>query len=102
MFYMYAVVEGLPAAWRPPSALTPTATVERHPLGSLLVLGSTLDAVPAANPKTLALHHDVVASALDALAVLPFRYGTRRSESSCGPPSTAAHRDSLKGIGEGH
>jgi hypothetical protein len=76
MFYMYAVVEGLPAAWRPPSALTPTATVERHPLGSLLVLGSTLDAVPAANPKTLALHHDVVASALDALAVLPFRYGT--------------------------
>jgi hypothetical protein len=76
MFYMYAVVEGLPAAWRPPPALTPTATVERHPLGSLLVLGSTLDAVPAANPKTLALHHDVVASALDALAVLPFRYGT--------------------------
>lgn len=76
MFYMYAVVEGLPAAWHPPPAVTTTASVERHHLGPLFVLGSTLDAVPAANPKTLALHHDVVASALDALAVLPFRYGT--------------------------
>jgi hypothetical protein len=76
MFYMYAVVDGLPATWRPPPALTPAASVERHHLGPLLVLGSTLDVVPPANPKTLALHHDVVASALDALAVLPFRYGT--------------------------
>jgi Gas vesicle synthesis protein GvpL/GvpF len=76
MLYMYAVVDGLPAAWHPPPAVTPTASVERHHLGPLLILGSTLDAVPPANPRTLALHHDVVASALDALAVLPFRYGT--------------------------
>ena len=76
MFYMYAVVESLPAAWHPPPAVTAGASVERHPLGPLLVLGSTLDAVPPANPKTLARHHDVVASALDALALLPFRYGT--------------------------
>jgi hypothetical protein len=76
MFYMYAVVEGLPAAWRPPPAVVPAASVDRHRLGPLLLLGSTLDAVPAANPKTLALHHDVVASTLDAQAVLPFRYGT--------------------------
>jgi hypothetical protein len=76
MFYMYAVVEGLPAAWRPPPAVMATASVEGHPLGPLVVLASTLDAVPSANPKTLALHHDVVASALEALALLPFRYGT--------------------------
>ena len=76
MFYMYAVVEGLPATWRPPPAVTASASVERHDLGPVLVLGSTLEAVPAANPRTLSLHHDVVASALDALAVLPFRYGT--------------------------
>jgi gas vesicle protein GvpL/GvpF len=76
MFYMYAVVEGLPAAWRPPPAVVTAASVDRHPFGSLLLLGSTVDAVPAANPKTLALHHDVVASTLDAHAVLPFRYGT--------------------------
>jgi hypothetical protein len=76
MFYMYAVVEGLPTSWSPPPAVTRTASVARHPCGSLTVLGSTLESVPAATPKTLALHHDVVASALDALGVLPFRYGT--------------------------
>lgn len=76
MYYMYAVVEGLPAAWRPPPAVLAAASVDRRHLGPLLLLGSTLDAVPPANPRTLALHHDVVASALDAHAVLPFRYGT--------------------------
>jgi hypothetical protein len=76
MFYMYAVVEGLPPAWRPPPAVAPGASVDRRRLGPLLLLGSALDAVPPANPKTLALHHDVVASTLDAHAVLPFRYGT--------------------------
>jgi len=76
MFYMYAVVEGLPPAWRPPPAVVPGASVDRCRLGPLLLLGSALEAVPPANPKTLALHHDVVASTLDAHAVLPFRYGT--------------------------
>src|SRR5688572_14287233 len=76
MFYMYAVVEGLPPAWRPPPAIVATASVDRHRLGALLLLGSTLDVIPSANPRTLALHHDVVASTLDAHAVLPFRYGT--------------------------
>jgi hypothetical protein len=75
MFYMYAIVEGLPPAWRPPPAVVSTATIERHRSGALLLLGSALDAVPPATPKTLALHHDVVASALDAHAVMPFRFG---------------------------
>ena len=94
MLYMYAVVEGLPATWRPPPAVTPTASVERHDLGPLLLLGSTLDTVPAANPRTLALHHDVVASALDALAVLPFRYGTIVGDGESGA-WLARHRASL-------
>jgi gas vesicle protein GvpL/GvpF len=76
MFYMYAVVEGLPPAWRPPPAVVAGGSVDRHRLGALLLLGSPLEAIPPANPKTLALHHDVVASTLDAHAVLPFRYGT--------------------------
>jgi len=80
MFYMYAVIEGLPAAWRPPPAVVTTASVERRQLGPFLLLGSTLDAVPPANPKTLALHHDVVASTLESAAVLPFRYGTAVAE----------------------
>jgi hypothetical protein len=61
MYYMYAVVEGLPPAWRPPPAVLAAASVDRRHLGPLLLLGSTLDAVPPANPRTLALHHDVVA-----------------------------------------
>jgi hypothetical protein len=76
MLYMYALVEGLAAAWRPPPGVVPAAPIDRRRLGSLLLLGSTLDAVPAPNPKTLALHHDVVASTLEAAAVLPFRCGT--------------------------
>ena len=80
MFYMYAVIEGLPAAWRPPPAVVTAASVDRRQLGPFLLLGSTLDAVPPANPKTLALHHDVVASTLESAAVLPFRYGTAVTE----------------------
>jgi Gas vesicle synthesis protein GvpL/GvpF len=80
MFYMYAVIEGLPPAWRPPPAVVTTASVDRRQLGPFLLLGSTLDAVPPANPKTLALHHDVVASTLESAAVLPFRYGTAVAE----------------------
>jgi hypothetical protein len=76
MFYMYAVVEGLPPAWRPPPPVAGGAAIERRRLGPLLLLGSLLDTVPPANARTLALHHDVVASTLDAHAVLPFRYGT--------------------------
>jgi hypothetical protein len=95
MFYMYAVVEGLPAAWHPPPAVVPDVSVERRQLGSLLVLGSTLGSVPAANPRTLALHHDVVASALDAHAVLPFRYGTAVPDGET-EAWLAAHRTTLE------
>jgi hypothetical protein len=95
MLYMYAVVDGLPSAWRPPPAVAPAASVDRHRAGHLLLLGSTVDAIPAANPKTLALHHDVVASTLEALAVVPFRYGTAVAD---GDVDTwlAAHRTVLE------
>ncbi|HEX3175680.1 MAG TPA: GvpL/GvpF family gas vesicle protein [Methylomirabilota bacterium] len=76
MFYMYALVDGLPSTWRPPVGVVPAVPIDHRHLGSLSLLGSTVDAVPPANPKTLALHHDVVASTLEAAAVLPFRYGT--------------------------
>jgi hypothetical protein len=95
MLYMYAVVEGLPAAWRPPPAVVAAAAVDRHRLGPLLLLGSTLDAVPVANPKTLALHHDVVASALDAHGVLPFRYGSVIPDADA-EAWLAAHRAELE------
>ncbi|HEV8475229.1 MAG TPA: GvpL/GvpF family gas vesicle protein [Methylomirabilota bacterium] len=73
--YLYAVVDGLPSGWRPPPPVA-GPRVERKPLGGLTVLSSVAPLVPAATPSTLSLHHDVVASALDADALVPFRYGT--------------------------
>jgi len=74
--YLYAVVDRLPGRWRPPAAGIGGASVVPRRLHDLVVLGSLLDLVPPANPRTLALHQDVVATLVDAPATLPFRYGT--------------------------
>jgi hypothetical protein len=73
--YLYAIADRLPAAWRPPDASVGGPVVLRR-LGELVVLASTLEVPPEANARTLALHHDVVATTLDAAAALPFRFGT--------------------------
>jgi hypothetical protein len=41
-----------------------------------VVLRSRIGAVPGPTPKTLAAHHDVVASVMDADSVVPLRFGT--------------------------
>jgi hypothetical protein len=74
--YLYAIVDRLPAGWRPPTAGLGGASVIPRRVNDLVVLGSLLDTVPPANPRTLALHQDVVATVADAVATLPFRYGT--------------------------
>lgn len=73
--YLYAVVEGLPPGWRPPPPVAGDR-VERRALAGLVILSSAARVIPPATPNTLALHHDVVASALDAEGLVPFRYGT--------------------------
>ena len=73
--YLYAIADRLPAAWRPPDASVGGPVVLRR-LGDLVVLASTLELPPEANARTLALHHDVVATTLDAAAAMPFRFGT--------------------------
>lgn len=72
--YLYAIADRLPAAWRPPAASV-GGPVERRRLGDLVVLVSALERLPEANARTLALHHDVVASTLDASGTVPFRFG---------------------------
>jgi gas vesicle protein GvpL/GvpF len=74
--YLYAVVDRLPARWRPPKAGVGGASVVPWRLGAPVVLASVLDAVPVPTPRTLAAHQDVVATVLDATAAWPFRYGT--------------------------
>ena len=73
--YLYAIADLLPAAWRPPDASVGGPVVLRR-LGDLVVLASPLDLLPEANARTLALHHDVVATTLDAAAAVPFKFGT--------------------------
>jgi len=73
--YVYAIADRLPATWRPPDASV-GGPVELRRLGDLVVLVSSLEHLPQANARTLALHHDVVASTLDAVATVPFRFGT--------------------------
>src|SRR6266581_3530639 len=72
--YLYAIVDGLPRAWRPPAGVD-DGRVATRALDSVSVVLGDIVAVPPANPRTLARHHDVVASALEAEALLPFRYG---------------------------
>ena len=72
--YLYAIADRLPAAWRPPDASV-GGPVQLHRLGDLVVLVSALERPPEANARTLAVHHDVVASTLDASGTVPFRFG---------------------------
>lgn len=72
--YLYAIADRLPSAWRPPDASV-GGPVELRRLGDLVVLVSALERLPEANARTLALHHDVVASTLNASGTVPFKFG---------------------------
>ena len=74
--YLYAIVDRMPAAWRAPTSGLGDASVVPRRVHDVVVLGSLLDTVPAASPRTLAIHHDIVATVLDAAALVPCRYGT--------------------------
>jgi hypothetical protein len=75
LYYLYAVADRLPDAWCPPPAGVGGGPVIAHHVGGLVLLASRVEVVPAAGPKMLALHHDVVSSAMDADALVPFRFG---------------------------
>jgi hypothetical protein len=74
--YLYAIVDRMPAAWRAPTSGLGDASVVPRRVHDVVVIGSLLDTVPPATPRTLAIHHDIVATVLDARALVPFRYGT--------------------------
>lgn len=66
----------MPAAWQPPASGLGDASVVPRRVHDVVVIGSLLDVVPPANPRTLAIHHDIVATVMEAAALLPFAYGT--------------------------
>lgn len=73
--YLYAIVEGLPRRWRPPTSGVGAGPVVARSIADLVVVASAVTAPPPRTPRTLALHHDVVATTLQADAVLPFPFG---------------------------
>jgi hypothetical protein len=73
--YLYAIVQGLPGTWSPPGAGVGDAILTQ-PLRELLLVSSPIAAVPPRTLRAEAAHDDVVASLLEAPAVLPFRFGT--------------------------
>lgn len=74
--YLYAVVERLPARWRPPSSGIGAGAVVARAVDDLTVITSAVETLPRSGPRSWALHHDVVTTTIDADAVLPFRFGT--------------------------
>jgi hypothetical protein len=74
--YLYALVDRLPPAWPRPSSGISGAAVVPQRVDDVIVLGSALESVPPATPRTLAVHHDVIGSVMDAAALFPFHYGT--------------------------
>jgi hypothetical protein len=73
--YLYAIADRLPAAWRSPGASV-GGRVELRRMADLVAVVSPVERRPEANARTLALHHDVVSSTLDAEGIVPFRFGT--------------------------
>jgi len=72
--HLFAIVDRLPRSWRPPaSALGPVGV---HALDGLEVLACDCERLPPVTARTLAQHHEVVAAAMDAEALLPFRFDT--------------------------
>lgn len=74
--YLYAIVQGLPRRWRPPANGVGAGAVVARSISDLVVVASAVTARPPRTPRTLALHQDVVATTLQADAVLPFPFGT--------------------------
>ncbi len=74
--YLYAIVDRMPTAWHPPTSGLGDASVVPRRVHDVVVLGSLLETAPPATPRTLAIHHDIVATVIDAAALVPFRYGT--------------------------
>jgi hypothetical protein len=79
--YLYAIVQGLPGAWRPPRAGV-GETVTAQPYHDLMLISGPIASLPPRTAGGEAAHDDVLASLLEASAVLPFRFGTVVAETA--------------------
>jgi len=93
--YLYAIVDRLPRAWNGHLPGLAGVPVQATPAHDFVLVRSRLGAVPAASPKTLAAHHDVVASLMEADAIVPFPFGTARAGGE-GDLWVASHATTLR------
>jgi hypothetical protein len=74
--YLYAIVDQIPETWQPPAMTVGGCPAIARPLHDVFVISSRVERVPPPGPRALALHRDVVVSAMDAPALLPLPFGT--------------------------
>lgn len=76
LHHVYAVVDALPAHWRPPVVGVGGAPVQAWHLGDVVLVSSPVSAPLSRSFPVLAEHDDVLRTLMDASALLPFRVGT--------------------------
>lgn len=82
--YVYAVADAVPRSWRPPPQGVDGAPVLDIRVDRLVLVASPVVSPPRVTPRLVARHQEVVASLLDARAVLPFPPGTAVAEADLG------------------
>jgi hypothetical protein len=80
-FHLYAVVDALPSSWRPPAQGVSGRPVLAWQVEPWAVVASPVLGAQSPTPATLAQHHDVIGSLLDARGVLPLPFGPTLPES---------------------
>src|SRR5213080_4310080 len=74
--YVYALVDRVPRRWRPPAAGVGGGSVVAQSIHDLVLIVSPVTSPLARTLRSQAVHDDVVASLMDAEAVVPFPFGT--------------------------
>src|SRR2546429_52025 len=74
--YVYALVDRVPRRCRPPAAGVGGGSVVAQSIHDLVLIVSPVTSPLARTLRSQAVHDDVVASLMDAEAVVPFPFGT--------------------------
>jgi Gas vesicle synthesis protein GvpL/GvpF len=82
--YVYAVADAVPRRWRPPTEGVDGACVLAIRVDTLTLVASPIVSPPPVTPRVVARHQEVVASLIEARAVLPFPPGTTVAEADVG------------------
>jgi hypothetical protein len=74
--YLYAIADRLPDAWQPPAMTVGGCPAIARAVHDVVLIASRVERIPPAGPRALAIHRDIVTSAMGAPALLPCPFGT--------------------------